>query len=35
MIRIAYAVLSKKENFDIEKIKENSVKKPVFIEREG
>ena len=35
MIRIAYAVLSKKENFDIEKIKVNSVKEPVFIERKG
>ncbi|MBI4846529.1 MAG: IS110 family transposase [Candidatus Omnitrophica bacterium] len=35
MIRIAYAVLSKKEPFDIEKIKLNSVKEPVSIEREG
>jgi len=35
MIRIAYAVLSKKEPFDIEKIKLNSVKEPVLIEREG
>jgi len=35
MIRIAYAVLSKNEPFDIEKIKLNSVKEPVLIEREG
>lgn len=35
MIRIAYAILSKKESFDIEKIKLNSVKKLVLIEREG
>ena len=34
-IRIAYAILSKKEPFDIEKIKLNSVKKLVLIERKG
>ncbi|MFH1548190.1 MAG: IS110 family transposase [Candidatus Omnitrophota bacterium] len=35
IIRITYAVLSKKEPFDIEKIRTNSVKEPVHIEREG
>ena len=35
MIRIAYAILSKKVSFDIEKIKLNSVKKLVLIERKG
>ena len=35
MIRIAYTILSKKQPFDIEKIKLNSVKELVHIEREG